>query len=116
MTNAPDFRNGAISLQWRAAIEQLGCPAHMAPDEWAKVIELAHDAAIAALATFFKVASSSCNVEISTNAITNGAELAQMMLVNLQQSVFRYCETCGGGARTIPFNLSADDAQKSTVQ
>lgn len=116
MTNAPDFRNGAISQGWRAAIEQLGHPAHMAPGEWAKVIELAHEAAIAALSTFYRIATSSRDVEVSVNAIVNGGELTKLMVGNLQESMVQFCKMEGGGTRTFVPDLGPIEAKGDTVQ
>lgn len=116
MTPVPDFRNGAVCKQWRAAIQELGCPDHMSPQQWAQVIQDAEDAAVAALETFYRGATRSRDTEVSTNTIANGGELARLMIANLQSSVVRYCETCGGGARTFTFEANADHAPKGTVQ
>lgn len=116
MTPPPDFRNGAVCTQWRAAIQELGCPAHMSPQQWAQVIQDAEDAAVAALETFYRAATQSRDTEVSSNAIMNGGVLAELMITNMQQSVLRYCEKRGGGSRTFTFEANADHAPKGTVQ
>lgn len=116
MTSPLDFRNGAVCKQWRAAIQELGCPAHMSPQQWAQVIQDAEDAAVAALETFYRAATQSRDTEVSSNAIMNGGELAKLMLANMQQSVVRFCEKCGGGSRTFTFEGEATGTERSTVQ
>lgn len=116
MTPVPDFRNGAVCTQWRAAIQELGCPAHMTAQQWAQVIQDAEDAAVAAAETFYRTATQSRDTEVSSNAIMNGGELAKLMIANMQQSVLRYCENCGGGSRTFTFEGDATGTERGTVQ